>query len=161
MTQFTINLSPQLFNKILIVLAIAGVFFEVSPIKINPISCILSFIFKPVNKNIDSLRQEFEEKTGEISNEIGQMKEDQTVAKKDNDKNRFLVIRWEILSFRTDLNNGSLYTDNEYQHIFDDYDEYVRLHEKYPDFKNGYLDDAIKEIKDHYAKNHGMNTKYF
>ena len=78
----------------------------------------------------------------------------------DQDKYRFSTIRWEILSFRNDINNGNLFTMNDYQHIFDNYTEYEELHKKYG-FTNGYIEDAIKDIKTHYEEHKDLNVKYF
>lgn len=127
---------------IFLIVTIGGIFFEISPIKINPISWLGSLLFKPVNDRIDSLQ----ESINKIIN--------------DQDKYRFSTIRWEILSFRNDINNGNLFTLNDYHHIFDNYKEYGELHEKYG-FTNGYIEDAIKDIRAHYDQHKDLNVKYF
>ena len=137
----------------LAIVVIGSIFFEISPIKINPITALVQFIFKPINDRIDTLQKDFDTTTGEIKDIVNQIGEVQ-------DKHRFATIRWEILSFRNSLNNGSMFTMNEYQHILDDYEEYQNLHTQYG-FVNGYIEDAIKDIKDHYEENKSLNVKYF
>ena len=137
----------------LAIVVVGSVFFEVSPIKINPISALINYIFKPVNEKIDGLQQDVNGKFADIQKTCDQICEKE-------DKYRFATIRWEILTFRNDLKNGNLYTANEYQHIFDDYDEYRELHDKY-NFTNGYIEDAIEDINSHYNENKDLNVKYF
>lgn len=127
---------------IFVVVTVGSIFFEISPIKINPISWLGEVFFKPVNEKIDSLQESIDK----IIN--------------DQDKYRFSTIRWEILSFRNDINNGILFTINDYHHIFDNYKEYEDLHDKYG-FSNGYIEDAIKDIRAHYDENKTSNSKYF
>ena len=108
----------------------------------NPISWLGSLLFKPVNTKIDDLKESIN-----------------TIIK-DQDRYRFSTIRWEILSFRNGINNGSLFTMNDYQHILDNYKEYEELHAKYG-FTNGYIEDAIKDIRVHYDEHKDLNVKYF
>ena len=124
------------------IITIGGIFFEISPIKLNPVSWLGAQLFKPVNTKIDSLQKSIDKVIG------------------DQDKYRFSTIRWEILSFRNDLNNGNVYTINDYHHIFDNYQEYEELHNKYG-FTNGYIEDAMKDIKQHYDDHKDLNVKYF
>ena len=127
---------------IFLVITVGGIFFEISPIKINPISWLGSLLFKPVNEKIVNLQASI----------------DKIIS--DQDKYRFSTIRWEILSFRNDINNGSLFTINDYQHILENYTEYGKLHDKYG-FTNGYIEDAIKDIRAHYDSHKDLNVKYF
>lgn len=131
----------------------AFVSIEKAPIKFNPISMIASMIFKPVNEKMDSVQKDFDSKIEDVQKIVNTIKDEQ-------DRYRFSTIRWEILSFRTSLNNGDLFTEVEYQHIKDDYEEYKELHKKYG-FTNGYLEDAMKDIDDHHDKYKDTNTKYF
>ena len=56
--------------------------------------------------------------------------------------------------------NGQLFSEQEYQHIFEIIEQYNELHEIYK-FSNGHTDDAIAEIKSHHDKYKDSNVKYF
>ena len=53
-----------------------------------------------------------------------------------------------------------MFTQYEYQHIFDNYKEYEALHAKYG-FTNGYIEEAIEDIRNHYKDHKDMNVKHF
>lgn len=145
----------SIIKAIIVWIAIIGLFvsIEKAPIKFNPISLLSSMIFKSVNEKMDAIKKDFDSQMSDIKKTLSYIKDEQ-------DRYRFCTIRWEILAFRTALNNGDLFTEVEYQHIKDDYEEYKQLHEKYG-FTNGYLEDAVNDIKEHHDKYKDTNTKYF
>jgi hypothetical protein len=130
-----------------------GLLLEIAPIKFNPISLIFSYLNKSTTDKIDKLQKDIDDNIKNVDSKINKMSEDQ-------DRYRFNNIRWEILEFGNSINNGDLHTAHEYQHIFDDYEEYEELNRKYG-FKNGFIEDAIKDIKAHYDESKDSNVKYF
>ena len=136
---------------VVIIGAFVGI--EKAKLPINPITFLSNMLFKSVNDKLDDVQKDFDKKFEDVNKALDQITEKE-------DKNRFAAIRWEILSFRNSINNGDLFTEVEYQHIFDDCVEYRELHEKYQ-FTNGYLEEAEKDIREHYNKKRYSNNKYF
>ena len=86
----------QTAGYVAIIIAVGSIFFEVSKIKINPISFLLKWIgkrmFEPMNSRLDAVEKKIDE------NEIDR-------------------IRWEILEFANTCRNGKRHTKDEFSHI--------------------------------------------
>ena len=140
-------------NNLLAVCFVVSLFIEFTPIKINPISAIMEFLLKPIRGDVKDMKEDMDNKIDAMEKAISEIKDDQ-------DKNRFSVCRWEILSFASSLNNGNLFTEQEYLHVMDMINEYNILCEKC-NLTNGYTDDAVKRINHHYEKYKNSGSKYF
>lgn len=148
-----------------------GVFFEITPIKINPISAIVNLLFKPINtkidnmqkdikNDIDSVRKEFKEEIGQIKQR--QENEESTIKEliRSNEMTEISRIRWEILEFSNSLKNEQLHTRDEYRHIFDDNERYHYLIDKYG-LTNGIITEEFEKIQKHYDDNKNCTSVYF
>ena len=93
----------QTAGYVAIMIAVGSIFFEVSKIKINPISFLLKWIgkrmFEPMNSRLDAVEKKIDE------NEIDR-------------------IRWEILEFANTCRNGKRHTKDEFSHIIAQNDKY-------------------------------------
>lgn len=140
-------------NNILGICVVVSLFVEITPIKVNPISAIMDFLLKSVKNDVKEMKDDIDEKIDIMEKSIIEIKDAQ-------DKNRFSTCRWEILTFASSINNGQLFTDQEYLHIKDIIAEYDILCKKC-NLTNGYTDDAVKRINNHYDKYKNSGTKYF
>ncbi len=114
----------EIIKNISSILALAGIFVEIVPVKFNPISSLLKWIGKNLNGDLINRVEKLEEKVDE------------------NEKGR---IRHEIYTFANNLRNRKReYTADEFQHIF-------KINEKYKNLGgNGQIKVEMKYIQEKY-----------
>ena len=114
------------------ILAVFLIFFEVTPIKLHPITWILGWIGKKLN---------------------GSLKQDIADLRKDVDEQRMSAIRSLVLDFSNSCLNGRKHTKEEFDHILDENKNYEQLVSKYEDkIQNDVYKEAIEYIKRIYRK---------
>ena len=166
--QVVLNWSGSHVIEILIFLSL---FIEVSKIKINPISAIVKFLFRPIRKEIENLgikiQQDMDDMKQELKDEINLLRLDQEKEKEAidqliyaNEMAEISRIRWEIIEFSNSLTNKITHVRDEYRHVIDDYKKYETLIKKY-DLKNGIITEEYEKITDHYNLNKNSNSVYF
>ena len=106
------------------------VLFEITPIKIHPITSILGWIGKKLN---------------------GNLKQDIADLRKDVDEQRMSSIRSLVLDFSNSCLNGRKHTKEEFDHILEENKTYEKLVEKY-EIDNDVYKEAIAYIKRIYRK---------
>lgn len=117
--------------------AILGVFIEISPIKINPLSCILSWIGKRLNKDLNEKINSIEKEVQDISFKV--------------DENEISRIRHEILSFANLCRQGLEHTKDDFLHIIEINEKYHKILDNRK-LTNGVLDEEFLTIKKYYEK---------
>lgn len=156
------------FYKIVLVLAI---FFEITPIKFNPITWVLNLIYKPIREEIKDLKDELNTKIDSVKDdlktEIDQLKIEQVQNKetiteliKSNEMTEISRLRWEIIEFANSIDNNQKHTRDEYRHIKDDNRRYHALIAKY-ELENGVIDEEMEKINNHYDANKDSTSVYF
>ena len=105
-------------GHIALIIAVVSIFFEVSKIKVNPISFILRWVGK-------RMFEPFREKIEELERTI--------------DENKIDTIKWEILEFANSCRNNVRHTKDEFDHIIAQNDKYHKLLDKYK-MENGVFD---------------------
>lgn len=117
-------------KDVALIVAIASICFEVSPIKVNPIASLLRWIgkkmFEPFDSRLDKLEKSIDE------NEIDR-------------------IRWEVLDFANSCRNGRRHTKEEFDHIIDQNGKYHKLLDRYS-LENGVFDAEYAYILRLYKK---------
>lgn len=122
---------------ILILVTILGIFVEISPIEINPISFIIKWIGDIFNKNTREQLAAISAKLEDVSDRI--------------DKIEINDMRSTILDFANSCMNERKHTKEEFEHVID-------LHTQYEEtiiqkgMKNGRVDLAFRYISDLYTK---------
>lgn len=107
------------------IIAILSVFFELTPIKINPISSLLKYIGTKLNEDVIAEVTSMKAEIKKIDDKV--------------DQNEIDRIRWEILDFANSCRNQKKHTREEFLHI-------IELNEKYhsiideKQIKNGQID---------------------
>lgn len=87
-------------------LFVLGIFVQITPvIKWNPITWVGNLLLGSIREDIHAIRDQVD----------------------NNEKDR---IRWEVLDFSNSCRNGIRHTKDEFQHIIDLHDKYVKLLEK-------------------------------
>lgn len=156
------------FYKIILVL---GIFFEISPIKFNPITWVLNLIYKPIREELKKLKDELNTKIDSVKDdlktEIDQLKAEQVQNKdtiteliKSNEMSEISRLRWEIIEFSNSIDNNQKHTRDEYRHIKDDNRRYHALIAKY-EMQNGVIDEEMEKINSHYDANKDSTSVYF
>jgi hypothetical protein len=127
----------SLLNGFVSLGVVLGIFVEVTPIKINPVSTLLKFIGSNINADLKA--------------EISAVKD--TVQKVDTkvDNNEIDRIRWEILDFANSCRNGKKHTKEEFDHVIALNQKYHRILDE-RDEENGQVDMAFEYIKKLYQK---------
>lgn len=148
-----------------------SIFFEITPIKINPISWLIGLLFKPVYKKIDEIKaevkQEMQTVKTDLQTEMENVKSKQEQCDlttkeliQSNEMTEISRIRWEILEFANTIENGQLHTKDEYRHIQDDCRRYHELIAKYNLTNNSFTEEYAK-IDEHYQSYKDSNSVYF
>ena len=126
MTQTTINIDPgQFVGYAALTISIVSVFFEISKIKISPITSLLGWVGQRMNSHLISAMEEQGTRIKNLEEKI--------------DKNEIDRIRWEILDFANSCRNGRLHTKDEFEHIINQNQKYHEILEAHG-MENGLID---------------------
>lgn len=158
-------------NHVIEIIIFLSIFLEISKVKISPISAITNLIFKPIRKELESMRKDFKKEIDELrsdlTSQIDSLRTDQEESKKavdemiqSNEMAEISRIRWEIIEFSNSLKNGQLHVRDEYRHIKDDHKKYEALIAKY-NLENGITDEEMENINTHYEANKQSTSVYF
>lgn len=112
------------------ILALFLVFFEITPIKLHPITSLLGWIGKKLN---------------------GSLKQDIADLRKDVDEQRMSTIRTLVLDFSNSCLNKRKHTKEEFDHILEENKIYEKLVAKYK-VDNDVYAEAIAYIKRVYRR---------
>ena len=104
--------------------------FEISPIKINPVSTFLKWLGRKLN--------------GELQGQLDRLAEDVDI-------NRVEQIRWEILNFANSCRHKRKHTKDEFTHILQQHSKYEALIQK-KGIENGVIDEEYKYIVEVYNR---------
>ena len=153
------------------ILVVFSLFFEISKIKLNPITALMNRILRPSKKEIEDTKKELNDSIDslqeEIKLEIESIKLEQANAKstinqliESNEMAEVSRIRWEIIEFSNSISNDIKHTKDEYRHIKDEFKRYHTLIEKY-ELDNGIIDEEMTKINERYEKNKNGTSIYF
>lgn len=133
---FTLTWDWITSHIIWIVLAFS-VFFEITPIKIHPLSALIKWIGNKLNAGQDAQIKELIKVTDKLQ-----------ITVDENEKDR---IRWEILDFANSCRNGHKHSRDEFQHIIALNDKYRELLNRTGD-RNGVFEMEYDWIMDIYRE---------
>lgn len=108
---------------------------EITPIKWNPLTSILSWIGRRMNgKLIDQVKEQGE-KIDKLDEKI--------------DMNEIARIRWEILDFANSCRHNVKHTKDEFEHIINQHEKYVQILDE-RSLTNGLITIEYEYIEDIY-----------
>ena len=107
---------------------IMSVFFEITPIKLHPVSALLGWVGKKMN---GSLQKDFDDFKAETRKSFQKVEERQDKAEKDADLLRMSGIKTTVLDFANSCMNGRLHTKEEFDHVIAENKVYEKLVKKY------------------------------
>lgn len=120
-----------------------GIFFEIAPIKINPVSRVLKWCGDKMNEN--------------LREDIASMKEDIKRIDDKVDENEIDRIRYEILEFASSCRRKKKHTRENFLHIIELNTKYHKIIEE-KGLENGQIDIEFELIKNIYKKCSENNT---
>ena len=120
------------------VVAFVGVFIEVTPIKVSPISALFKWIGKKTNQNINDHLDKLDKKFDEVDTKLAEQE-------KAIDMQRIANIRSLVLGFADELRRGGKASHENFLHVMDENATYEKLIVKY-DIKNSVYVEAYKFI---------------
>lgn len=127
----------EIFASAVAVITVFGIFFEIAPIKINPITKILNYCGDKIN--------------ADLRKDIASMKEDIKRVDDKVDANEIDRIRFEILDFANSCRNKRRHTREEFSHIIEINTKYHKIIEE-KGLENGQIDIEFDFIKSLYKK---------
>lgn len=114
---------------------------QVSPIKVNPWSAILEWLWKPMLSKMENLEQDM--KT--VKNEVDTIRdENRAVHAKD--------CRVRILRFADEIYLGQPHSQEHFKQILGDITHYEKYCDAHPEFENQIAVAAIGQIKETYGE---------
>ncbi len=141
-----INLTlGQIFGGIAGIVVVLSVFIEITPIKVNPVSSFLTWLGKKTN-------HELMRRVDALSAEITNVKGDVSKIKGESDERNAVLCRVRILRFGDELRRGLRHSQDSFDQVLsdmDDYDQYCALHK---DFKNNKTVVTQGKIREEYAR---------
>ena len=129
-------------KNLVTVVFILSIFIQISPIKINPWSALITWIGKIITAGLHEDIKEVESTLTDLSASVDE-----------NEKDR---IRWEVLDFASSCREGRKHSKDEFQHIIALNDKYENLLKKTND-KNGVFMAEYQYIQRIYAERQQKN----
>ena len=124
------------------VLLIFSIFIQITPVKWNPVSSFIKWFSKIFTHDLT-------EKIDDMGEQLEDIQEDVNANEKDR-------IRWEILAFANSCRNGVNHSHDEFKHIADLHDKYIKLLERTGD-SNGVFDLEYQWIESLYKERLAKN----
>lgn len=160
-----------IWDHILAIILVLSLFFEISKIKLNPISWVMKLLFRPMKKDMDDMKTELKtdisNMEARLSSEIDAVKEEVNSEHKRIDDlisstelSEISRIRWNIIEFSNSIENGQKHVRDEYRHIKDESKRYHDLIKKY-NLDNGIIEEEMEKINKHYEDNRKSSSVYF
>lgn len=142
----------QILGRSVGVLVILSVFIEITPIKFNPISMILSWIGKRTNRELAAEFKSFSDKQKEVNEKIELLNTKVDGVNDRIDLEHAENCKSKILRFADEIGRGAKHSQEHFNQILtnvDEYEDYCDLHHDYQNTKTVIATARIKEV---YAK---------
>lgn len=124
----------QIVGRIAGVIAALSIFIEITPVKINPISALLRWVGKHINKELMDKVNRLEAKVGAL------------------EKSDVIDCRVRILTFADEIRRGVRHSEETFDQVLSDIDTYERYCTEHPDFMNNKTVAAKAKILDVYSE---------
>ena len=115
-------------------IAVLSIFIEITPVKINPISALLRWVGKQINKELIDKVNTLETKVVAL------------------EKSDVINCRVRILTFADEIRRGVRHSKETFDQVLSDIDTYERYCAEHPDFMNNKTVAAKAKILDVYSE---------
>ena len=126
------------------VVAVFALFFEITPIKIHPISSLVNWIGRAITKDVASRIISLQKEVRNLQRDVMENRRQHMEDEKDR-------IRFEVLNFANSCRNHQLHTKDEFMHIIAVNDKYEKLLKETND-TNGVFKEEYNYIVSLYKK---------
>lgn len=134
-----LNMSvAQIIGSAAGVVVIISIFIEIAPIKINPLSHFLRWLGKKINGDIIDRLDSLEEKVNNIESS--------------SDERNAISCRVRILQFGDEVRRGMKHSQENFDQVLSDIDDYERYCNSHPEFKNNKTVAAKEKILKVYSE---------
>lgn len=123
---------------------VALAFVEIAPVKIDPITAILKYLSRKINKEIS-------DRMSTLENDIKELKEGQKASKEKQEYIEAMTSRYRIIRAAGELQNGQELYPDHLEQLGEDREIYKNYCRKHPDYKNHKGQFSMKVI-DEYEK---------
>ena len=132
------------------IIVLLSIFIEITPIKINPVSCMLNWIGARTNKNIIEKFESMEKDVSGLKKEIDSIRESE-------DERDAETRRVRILEFGDEVAHSQMHSKERYTQVLHDIDVYDKYCLSHPNFKNSQTVGARRLILKAYDKHLAEN----
>ena len=129
----------QIIGRIVGIVAVLSIFIEITPVKISPISSLLRWAGKQINKDLMDKVSTLETKVGSL------------------EKSDVIDCRVRILTFADEIRRGVRHSKETFDQVLSDIDTYERYCTEHPDFMNNKTVAAKAKILEVYSDCMGKN----
>lgn len=129
----------QIIGRIVGIVAVLSIFIEITPVKINPISSLLRWAGKQINKDLMDKVSTLETKVVAL------------------EKSDVIDCRVRILTFADEIRRGVRHSKETFDQVLSDIDTYERYCTEHPDFMNNKTVAAKAKILEVYSECMGKN----
>lgn len=136
--------ASEALGKGVLYFAIASMFIEITPVKLNPVTLFVDWIKKKIRAFGNMLN-------GPVLEELVKQKEAVNEIRDVVDDNEIDRIRWEILDFANSCRQGKRHTHDEFIHIIELNSKYHKILERRK-LENGIIDLEYNYITKLYAR---------
>lgn len=126
------------------IIIILSTIIEITPIKINPISWFLGWVGKRTNGELSKQVKELDTKVASLESEVQDMK-------CDNAERDAVACRIRILRFGDEIRRGMKHSQDSFDQVLADMDNYDKYCNDHPAFKNNKTIVTQKRIREEYA----------
>lgn len=134
MEAFTNLTLGQIIGRIAGVIAVLSIFIEITPVKINPISALLRWVGKQINK-------ELMDKVNTLKTKVWALEESDVIN-----------CRVRILTFADEIRRGVRHSKETFDQVLSDIDTYERYCTEHHEFMNNKTVAAKAKILDVYSE---------
>lgn len=156
----------NLIGTIILILFFLSIFIDISKIPINPWKHIIRGVSKIFNSDIKqelkknhqdthdeikAMRHDFNTKHQGVLDDLNAIKDEQAAIKFDQDEGQKKAVRRAILKFADECRRGENHSQERFNEVLRDIDEYERLCKRTDDH-NTVAEEAVSFIKEIYRK---------
>lgn len=130
--------AAQIIGSVAGIVVIISIFIEIAPIRINPLSHFLRWLGKKINGDIIDRLDSLEGKVNNIESS--------------SDERNAISCRVRILQFGDEVRRGMKHSQENFDQVLSDIDDYERYCNSHPEFKNNKTVAAKEKILKVYSE---------
>lgn len=135
----------EIFGGIAGIVIVLSVFIEITPIKINPVSSFLAWLGKKINR-------ELMDKFDTLDNKVNNLEDKIETMQSEEGERDAINCRIRILQFGDEVRHGTRHSEESFDQVLTDIDNYERYCSEHPEFKNNRTVLTKEKILEVYAE---------